>query len=547
MSLRHTAMMMLMVALASFMTATLAHGHFLWIVVHDNQYRIYFSEEPQPSQAEMLDALQHVSVWQTSSSTDSRLSTVPKSDESLGWLECSNADVSQPLFLQHKYGVLVRGESRFLLQYYGSYWNSKMADNAREVATVEFEVRPKIHNDRLVLTVLRNGKAVPDCEVVLGDDQGSSETIRSDENGQIEFTRDGQSRIWARARVVVPAVDSLKSDEYDEIRQFATLVFDFDSVSSDSDHRTPVSQRASASLPQLPIGVTSFGAAVSGPKIYVYGGHLGDSHDYARDLQSKTLYELDLESSETWNAISQDRGLQGLALVAHRGALYRLGGFEARNVQGESHELHSVADFRRFDIATRQWSEMPPLPEPRSSFDAVVVDDRIYVVGGWTMEPDQVTSWLTTAWYFDLTEPEKSWQRLPDPPFRRRAIAMAEFSNQLFVVGGMNEDNSISTEVAIFDLASQRWENGPELPAVGRMEGFGSAAFRVGNNLVVSTYSGAVYRLDSSRRTWQEIQRIRPSRFFHRLLPINEGEFVIMGGANMESGKPRTLVVGSLD
>ncbi len=40
----------------------------------------------------------------------------------------------------------------------------------------------------------------------------------------------------------------------------------------------------------------------------------------------------------------------------------------------------SVADFARFDPATNTWQALQPLPGGRSSHDAVVVGDTLYVV-----------------------------------------------------------------------------------------------------------------------------------------------------------------------
>ena len=38
--------------------------------------------------------------------------------------------------------------------------------------------------------------------------------------------------------------------------------------------------------------------------------------------------------------------------------------------------------FARFDPESNSWEDLPPLPEGRSSLDAAVVGDTLYVVGG---------------------------------------------------------------------------------------------------------------------------------------------------------------------
>lgn len=151
--------------------------------------------------------------------------------------------------------------------------------------------------------------------------------------------------------------------------------------------------------------------------------------------QSCTLTRLDLKSGR-WASIIDGPHLQGLALVAHRGRLYRIGGFTAMNREGEDHDLWSQTSVACFEPHGSGWVEMPSLPERRSSHDAAVVDDCIYVVGGWAMEGEGKTEWHATAWKMDLTQQDPVWEAIAAPPFRRRAVALAAHVDKLYVVGG---------------------------------------------------------------------------------------------------------------
>jgi hypothetical protein len=79
--------------------------------------------------------------------------------------------------------------------------------------------------------------------------------------------------------------------------------------------------------------------------------------------------------------------LQSASLVADPGgALYRVGGMTAANgIDDLEEELYSVDSFERYDPGADAWTELPPLPETRSSHDAVVVGETIYVFGGWQL------------------------------------------------------------------------------------------------------------------------------------------------------------------
>lgn len=288
--------------------------------------------------------------------------------------------------------------------------------------------------------------------------------------------------------------------------------------------------------PAIPEMVTSFGAAIAGDAVYMYGGHMGRAHQYYQEAQGNTLWRLDLKDPKGWEAVSKGPGLQGLAMVSHGGKLYRIGGFTAKNKDGEDQDLWSQANVTCYDPATKKWTEIAPLPEARSSFDAAVLGDKIYVVGGWAMKGDGETEWHKNAYVLDLSQDKLKWEALPEPPFQRRAMSIAAYDGKIFVLGGMQSRGGPSTRVDVFDTKTQKWSKGPKLNGEG-MEGFGSSAFAVGDRLYVTTYSGMLQRLSKDGKTWEVAKELDRDRFFHRLLPLSGNELLSLGGASMSSGK----------
>src|SRR5947207_391623 len=102
-------------------------------------------------------------------------------------------------------------------------------------------------------------------------------------------------------------------------------------------------------LPDLPQAITSFGAAILGDGLYVYGGHFGAAHHYSQEGQSGKLLRLDVKQPDGWQELAGGPRLQGLAMVAHGGKLYRAGGFIARNAKEAEQDLWSVEDFASYD------------------------------------------------------------------------------------------------------------------------------------------------------------------------------------------------------
>lgn len=308
-------------------------------------------------------------------------------------------------------------------------------------------------------------------------------------------------------------------------------------IPADSDEPPTSPQEARPMpYPDLPEGITSFGAAVAGRHLYIYGGHKGTAHRYSTADQTDAFLRLNLDKPKGWEELPSGPRLQGLALVAHKGLLYRIGGFAARNAPEDDHDLWSVDDVARFDPATGKWESLPPLPEPRSSHDAAVVGDSIFVVGGWAMHGEKKTSWHQTAWKLDLTKKPLKWEAIAEPPFQRRALALAAHEDRLYVIGGMQKEGGPTTAVSIYDPAADKWREGPALQGEP-MEGFGNSAFSAGDGLFSSTYKGRLQTLSEKSDGWQPVRQLDHARFFHRMLPLSKDSLLIVGGANMESGK----------
>ncbi|MCG8462458.1 MAG: PQQ-binding-like beta-propeller repeat protein, partial [Holophagales bacterium] len=295
-------------------------------------------------------------------------------------------------------------------------------------------------------------------------------------------------------------------------------------------------------LPDLPEAIASFGAAVlegsseAEDALYVYGGHIGRTHQHSVQNLSHHFRRLSLaDPSAGWQDLGDVQGLQGLAMVPHRGRVCRVGGLDARNAQdAEQEDLHSLATVACFDADTSSWAEMPPLPDPRSSHDAVVVGDSIYVVGGWQLRgAGQEAVWHDYTAVLDLAAEEPAWVNVPQP-FRRRALATATAGGLVYAFGGLGEDGT-SRDVDIYDPASGVWSKGPEVPAPeGRLKAFGVSAFGVGERIYLSTADGSVHALGAGAEAWNaRIGELENPRFFHRLLPHRD-RLLFVAGAHRE-------------
>jgi hypothetical protein len=311
----------------------------------------------------------------------------------------------------------------------------------------------------------------------------------------------------------------------------AMLALSLIASSTSADEKSSTTTR----FTPLPEPLASFGAATLGDWLYVYGGHVGEKHDHSREHVRGTFIRQSLQGGP-WEALPSGPALQSPALVALGGKLYRIGGLSARNSPDQTPDLHSVASVDCYNPATERWSSIADLPQPRSSHDAVVVGDRIYVVGGWNHHGDEGEGeWLDSLLELDLSQTKPGWREVAETPFRRRALALAAIGKKLYVIGGLTPETDFSQRVDVYDLVSKSWSRGPDLPE-SDYNGFGASAFNVGDRLFASSQTEELLVLTEDKARWECAAQLDPQRFFHRLILGPRGSVLLIGGANDEQG-----------
>lgn len=305
------------------------------------------------------------------------------------------------------------------------------------------------------------------------------------------------------------------------------------------DRETPA-----AALAAMPEAVASFGAVSHQGWLYICGGHKGERHQYSAPMVSGSFYRLRLLEGTHWEKLPDASPAQGAPLVAHGEFIYRPGGMAARNQPDEKSDLRSHATVSRYDIRRAVWENFEPLPEPRSSHDAVVLDNKLYVAGGWSLAGDSSKGvWAKTLLELDPRATHPRWVAIAQP-FERRALALAGIGHRLYCLGGMDSSGNTLLGVDIFDTHTRTWTKGPDLPS-GPMNGFGCSAIAHDGRIYYSGMKGELHALDTAGTAWTFIARLQHPRFFHRLVPAGTAHLVAAGGEDSE-GKRNDLEVLSL-
>ena len=278
----------------------------------------------------------------------------------------------------------------------------------------------------------------------------------------------------------------------------------------------------------------AFGAAVEDGYLYVYSGHTGTEHDHSAANLSQRFIRVPLTGGE-WEELPMQTPLQGLPLVAHGGKLYRVGGMNARNATTDDKEdLHSTTEFAGYDPGTKKWTALAPLPAPRSSHNAVVIGDKLYVTGGWTLNGSRKGEWLDDSLVYDFSDPSTGWQKLPTQDFKRRALARANGKESWQRSAAWTRRQRFLGALISSTRLAATWSQGPELPGTG-MSGFGVSAWSLGDDLYVSGFNGRVFKLADDGTKWEVVAKLAEPRFFHQLVPAAKADaLLVVGGASRD-------------
>lgn len=527
-----------------------ANAHFLWLKSDapdgKPQAVLIFGESAADEAYHLPESLADTELWlRTPGEKRAALKTEKvDNDDRIGLIAAlPNAEMPEVIETSREYGVY----GDFLLTYYAKHIRANSNEElaaAGPSSDLKLDIvpnfaTPKATKDGLELTVLWDGKPREGVELSVKTD-GENEDVdaqklKTDADGKVTLKPKGAGLVAVLANVHdAKQSGELNGKKYTSAAHYSSLTFPWSQESSAASPEPEKSAKNPSGIAPLPEAVSSFGAAVADGYLYVYGGHTGTEHDHSAANLSQRFVRAPLSGGE-WEDLPMQTPLQGLPLVAHGGKLYRVGGLNARNATTDDKEdLHSTTEFAEYDPATKKWTDLAALPAGRSSHNAVVIGDRLYVTGGWTLNGSRKGEWLDDSLVYDFSDPSTGWQKLPAQDFKRRALAASQWQGKLAALGGMDEKAKISRRVDFFDPASGGWSEGPELPGTG-MSGFGVSAWSLGDDLYVSGFNGRVFKLADDGSKWDVVAKLAQPRFFHQLVPAATAEaLLVVGGASRD-------------
>ena len=181
-----------------------------------------------------------------------------------------------------------------------------------------------------------------------------------------------------------------------------------------------------------------------GPKLAVAGGLSG----FGSTREDVTLYDPDDDAWSTLTPLPEPR--HHTAATAIDGVLYVSGGSPSA-----TDLTTATADLWALDVeAGGDWEELAPLAQPRWGHRMVALDGRVYAVGG-QPGPD-----------VQIYDPEEdSWSLAAPLPEVRDHLGVVVHDGEIWVLGGRDQLDDLTTRVDVYDPRTDEWRDGPPLPA----------------------------------------------------------------------------------
>jgi N-acetylneuraminic acid mutarotase len=170
--------------------------------------------------------------------------------------------------------------------------------------------------------------------------------------------------------------------------------------------------------------------AVKG-RIYAVGG-IRDGRDDTNVAQSGAVEEYDPNKDRWVMKAEMPTPRHGHAAVVLRDKVLILGGYSWKNPKVDDGTNESTAAVEEYDPAVNRWVARSKLPTARGFLGAAVIEGRIYAVGGR----------VTGSPPFEVFDPQRdAWSALPTPPVGQR-FGCAELGGRIYVIGGEESERA---------------------------------------------------------------------------------------------------------
>lgn len=209
-------------------------------------------------------------------------------------------------------------------------------------------------------------------------------------------------------------------------------------------------------LGKSPMEIHHFQAVVYGDAIYLVGAMTG-AYPKELPLEHIWIYYPEKDSWEKGAEIPEDRRRGGAGAVIHNDKIYMACGIEYGHTSGTNNYFDS------YDLKTGEWKILTKAPHVRDHFPAIVVDNKLYCVGGRNTSVHYEDNFgaffgATVPWVDVYDFETEKWSSLKEPlPYPTAAGGLVEINKNLIYMGGEGSFPMAYNQTQCLRLESGQW------------------------------------------------------------------------------------------
>lgn len=197
-------------------------------------------------------------------------------------------------------------------------------------------------------------------------------------------------------------------------------------------------------------------AAVFSNEIYVFGGY--DRQGPRGAFRYKKNVEMYDTATDTWVKKRDMPTLRHAFMIAVvNEKIYVIGG-SVHDKKLDRDVATGLVEV--YDPLTNKWEKGADMPTERGATDAVVVDGKIYVLGGWNWQWGPIVDKFVTS-IEEYNPKTDQWHELSDMPMLKFWFTSVAIDNEIYTVGGAHTPggNRItrSGDVDIYNPTTNKW------------------------------------------------------------------------------------------
>jgi len=205
-----------------------------------------------------------------------------------------------------------------------------------------------------------------------------------------------------------------------------------------------------------PLQIHHFQAVVYNDAIYLVGAMSG-VYPTEPPLDNIWIYYPEKDLWEKGPEIPENRRRGGAGAVLYNDKIYLVCGIKIGHTSGTNNYFDS------YDLKTGKWEKLTDAPHIRDHFPAIVVDDKLYCIGGRNTSvhyPNNFGAFFSATEnivdYYDFKE--EKWYSLKEPiPYPTAAGGLVHIDGKLIYMGGEGNQKLAFNQTQCLDLQSGTW------------------------------------------------------------------------------------------